>query len=143
MADGFEVLTQDHRNVAQLFAEFESTGDDVIARRICDALVEHTYAEERALYPRLRAELSNGPELAEQAEEEHAAIEHLIARVLETPPPDLRPIMRAMREDVEAHVQEEEQQLFPAMREAGTDAEQLGAELEEAEEKFRLRVTAR
>jgi len=132
MTDGFDLLSEDHREVERLFGEFESTGDDVIARRICTELTAHSAAEERALYPRVREALDDGQQRADQLEDEHAVIANLIARVYETPAENLRPIMGEIKTNVEHHAQEEDQELFPAMRDAGVDADAMGAEVEAA-----------
>jgi hemerythrin superfamily protein len=63
---------------------------------------------------------------------EHAAIGTLIARVYDSPPASLLDLMTELRRDVQAHVESEETELFPAMRESGVDAQELGAALERA-----------
>jgi len=130
MTDLFDALSRDHRDVEQLFARYAETGDDVVAHRICDALTLHTEVEEAVLYPELRRIVDDGDDMANDAEAEHAAIRLLIARVYESPPIDLRPVIDEIRKGVEHHVMIEEGELFPQLREAGADAEALGRKLE-------------
>lgn len=130
MTDVFGALSQDHRDAAHLFDRFEETGDDADAREICDALTLHAEVEEQVLYPELRRIVDDGDDLANDAEAEHAEIKLIIARILESPPPDLRPIIGEMRKVVEHHVTEEERSLFPLLLDAGADSEALSQKLE-------------
>ncbi len=82
--------------------------------------------EEQVLYPELRRIVDDGDDLANVAEDEHGAVRALIARVYEAPPPDLAPLIDEMRQLVERHVESEENDLFPRLRDSGADAEALG-----------------
>jgi hemerythrin superfamily protein len=130
MTDVFEALSQDHRDAAGLFDRYEETGDDADARQICDALTLHAEVEEQVLYPELRRIVDDGDDLANEAEAEHATIRLIIARILESPPPDLRPVIDELRKGVEHHVTEEERTIFPLLLDAGVDADALGRKLE-------------
>jgi hemerythrin superfamily protein len=132
MTDIFESLARDHRDVEKLFARYAETGDDAIAHDICDALTIHTEVEEHALYPELRRIVDDGDDMANVAEAEHAAARVLIARIYETPPIDLRPLVDELRATVEHHVAAEESDLFPRLRESGADAEALGRKADAA-----------
>jgi hemerythrin superfamily protein len=132
MADGFEMLEADHRNVDALFENYLHDNDDVIARDICVALTLHTEIEEAALYPALRRYVDGGDDLADQADLENAAIKTLIARIYDSPPASLVDLMAELRRDVEAHVRSEESELFPSMQEAGVDAQVLGVAVQAA-----------
>lgn len=132
MADGFDLLEADHRRVDGLFENYLHDNDDVIAHDICQALTLHREIEEAALYPALRRYVDGGDDLADEAVSEHSAISMLIARVYDSPPPSLLDLMAEMRRDVQAHVESEESELFPAMRESGVDAQELGGALERA-----------
>src|SRR2546423_7961623 len=46
MADVVELIEHDHREVEQLFADFESSKDAALAIKICDELTKHTFREE-------------------------------------------------------------------------------------------------
>jgi hemerythrin superfamily protein len=132
MADGFEALKQDHREVERLFEQYRQSGDDAVAREICSELSIHTEVEEQVLYPALRERVPDGTAMADRADDEHALVRAHIARVYEAPPPDLRPIVADIERDVKAHVEYEEHELFPAMRAAGVDAEELHRSVEAA-----------
>jgi len=139
MADGYEFLTREHRQVEAMFEQYGQEPDDALAHRIADALTLHAEAEEAALYPQLRRLVDGGDDLADVAENEHAAIKALIARLYEAPPPDLAPLVAEIERDVTAHVRSEEDQIFPAMRDSGVDADTLARALERAEGEASLR----
>jgi hemerythrin superfamily protein len=132
MADGFEILSADHREVEGLFDTYRHDSEDSVAHEICERLSVHTRMEEAALYPALRRYVDGGDDLADTAEQEHAAVKGMIARIYDSPPGELFDLVTEMRHDVERHVESEEAELFPQMREAGVDAGLLGAELEGA-----------
>jgi hemerythrin superfamily protein len=54
--DAIKLLTQDHREVEQLFEQFEKASKDEkkeqIARKICTELKVHAMIEEEIFYPR-------------------------------------------------------------------------------------------
>jgi hemerythrin superfamily protein len=141
VSDGFEVLQAEHREVAQLFDRYQTSPDDHLAHTIFTELTVHAQAEERALYPELRRLVDGGDDLADDAEGEHGAVKALIARAYDSPPPDLAPLVQSIRSDVEAHVQREESEIFPAMRDSGVDAEQLAERLESAKRELEARGT--
>jgi hemerythrin superfamily protein len=139
MADVFELLEQDHRAVERLFARYQEDGEDATAQEIGRELAIHTEIEELVVYPVLR-DLPGGSDLADRAEAEHGAVETLLARMWDSPPADLAELVRAVERQVKAHVDDEEQQVFPLMREHGVDAGRLGRDLEEARDGARHRI---
>ena len=130
MTDLFDALSRDHRDVEHLFARYAETADDVVAHEICEALTLHAEVEEAVLYPELRRIVDDGDDMANVAEAEHGAMRLLIARVYESPPIDLSPLIDELRTDVEHHVTVEEVDLFPLLREAGANAEALGQKVD-------------
>ena len=130
MADGFEILADDHRTVARLFETYVHDNEDSVARELCEHLTLHTTVEEAALYPALRRYVDGGDDLADEAEQEHAAVKTIIARIYDAPPGGPLDLVIELRRDVEQHVEREESELFPKMRDSGVDAERLGAEIE-------------
>jgi hemerythrin superfamily protein len=126
VTDLFESLSSDHREVEGLFTSFADDQDETTARQICDALTLHSEIEQQVLYPEVRRIVDDGDDLANTAEDEHAAIRALIARIYEAPPPDLTQPIDELRALVERHVRAEETDLFRRLREAGADADALG-----------------
>jgi hemerythrin superfamily protein len=132
MPDGFEMLADDHRTVERLFETYRHDNEDSVVREICEHLTSHASVEEAVLYPTLRRYVDGGDDLADAAEQEHGVVKTLIARIYDSPPDDLLGLVTELRRDVEQHVRSEESDLFPQMREAGVDAERLGADIEAA-----------
>jgi hemerythrin superfamily protein len=132
VADGFEYLAEQHREVEQLFRRYAESPDDATVREICAALTAHSVAEEQALYPELRRIVDGGDDLADAAEAQHGVAKTIIARIYDSPPESLGPLVDELERDVTAHVRFEEDELFPAMAESGVDADQLDARLRAA-----------
>ena len=132
MPDAYQLLSDEHREIEKLLSQYDSSPDDATARAIGEALTTHAEIEERLVYPELRRLVDGGDDLADDAQAEHAAVKLLIARMLATPPEDLRPLVEAIGQAVAPHVEQEERTIFPAMQEAGVDAEGLGSRLESA-----------
>jgi hemerythrin superfamily protein len=133
MSDGYEFLTREHRQIEAMFEQYRQQPDDALARRIAEALTLHTEAEETALYPQLRKYVDGGDDLADEAEYEHATVKSQIARLYEAPPADLAALVRGIEQNVGDHVKREEQEIFPAMRESGVDADGLARALERSQ----------
>jgi hemerythrin-like domain-containing protein len=132
MADGFEILSEDHRQVERLFDSYGHDPEESIAHDICARLSVHTRVEEAVLYPALRRYVDGGDDLADVAEQEHAVAKSIIARIDDSPPDRLFDLVAELRTGVEHHIESEESELFPQMRESGVDAGLLGAEIEGA-----------
>jgi hemerythrin superfamily protein len=137
--DATLLLQRDHREVKQLFKDFEklskkeSPADDrqALAERICMLLTVHAEIEEEAFYPAAR-EAGVDSHLLDEAEVEHASAKELIAQIRSMSPDeelyDAKVIV--LGEYVDHHVQEEEGEMFPKCRKSDMDLEELAAELE-------------
>ncbi len=132
MADGFAMLEHDHRAVGEMFDDYEQGGDPALARQICFELTVHGEIEEQVLYPALREFGDKTSELSDHAEEAHDDIERTIGRIELAEPDAVAGLVATLRTTVEDHVREEEEDMFPTMRDLGVDAEKLGRDLEAA-----------
>ncbi len=144
MADGFAMLEHDHRAVEELFDDYEQRGDAALARQICFELMVHGEIEEEVLYPALRDFGDKTSQPSDVGEEAHARIAQTIGRIERAAPNHVLWLMRTLRSTVEAHVREEEEAIFPTMRDLGVDPVKLGRDLEAAkgEAVTRVRGTA-
>jgi hemerythrin superfamily protein len=135
MTDVIELLEHDHREVEQMFAEFEGTDSAEEKRAIADKiiieLVRHSEAEEQAVYPAMARKIDGGKALVEDEITEHSAAEKIMKDVdgLDAGDPKLVVLMGQLKAAILQHVQEEEGEAFPKFREATTDdeREKLGA----------------
>jgi hemerythrin-like domain-containing protein len=137
--DAISLLMQDHRTVDQLFERFEGSTDPAERRQLVDRMIEelsvHAAIEEQELYPLMRRVFPDG-EPVEHAEHEHAEAKALLAVLAKLEATDERfeTLVSELIDDVRHHVEEEESDLFPQMRDAVADAElaELGERLERA-----------
>jgi iron-sulfur cluster repair protein YtfE (RIC family) len=137
MANIIELLEKDHREVEQLFGDFESSKDAAIAERICDELTKHTYGEERSVYPLLAERITDGHKLTTEAIDEHKEARQVIGRIRNTADEaHLAELMTELKSAIEHHVQEEETQVLPRAREqlSPNELENMGHAFEETKE---------
>jgi hemerythrin-like domain-containing protein len=135
MPDIITLIERDHREVEELFAKFSQTGDSSAATQICDELDRHTRAEEEAVYPVIASEVSGGKAMEKEATEEHEEARQLIGRVRRTSDPEhLSELMTQLEQAINHHVEEEEQEILPKLRDAVDRArlDEMGADFEAA-----------
>lgn len=139
MPDPIAMLEQDHRKVEALFAEWQKTQDAAVAEQICTELTVHAEVEEQSVYPVLADQVPQGDDLEEEAEHEHAEAKALITQIQQAgyTGPQVATAMEQLISGVNHHVQEEEGEIFPKMRESipqdrleaiGTEAERIKKE---------------
>ncbi|MEV4115275.1 hemerythrin domain-containing protein [Nonomuraea sp. NPDC049695] len=140
--DVIEVLVTDHREVEQLFGELEqmvgSIGEQAktLAEKVVIELVRHSIAEEQYLYPAVREHVPGGDKLADQEISEHAEAERTMKRLegLEPGEREFWPTMELLMSQIRNHVREEENDLFPRLRQACSPEQltELGGKVEAA-----------
>ncbi len=140
-ADAIELLMRDHREVEQLFHQYEAAGQDdgvstYAAEKIVTELSIHAAVEEQILYPLLRRADPNQSGLIDHSLEEHQEVKTLLDKVDGKPAndPDVRQVFGQIKSAVEEHVSEEEGKLFPALRDHVKQDElmQLGEMMDKA-----------
>jgi hemerythrin superfamily protein len=132
--DGFTWLEQEHREIDEQFQMFLRDNEEPVVRELCEHLTRHSNTEDAALYPVLRRYVDGGDDLADRAQQEHAAIATIVSELYQSTPPDrLLDQVTQLRDAVTAHVEFEESELFPAMRACGVDAGQLLVALQDAD----------
>ncbi|MCS0631917.1 hemerythrin domain-containing protein [Telluria mixta] len=136
--DAIALLTADHREVAEMFEQFEQLGDrattskEKLKDKICKALIAHTTIEEEFFYPAVRAaKVEEGEDMVDEAIVEHASAKDLIKQLQEMQPDDdlYDAKVKVLSEQIEHHVQEEEKEMFPKAKKAGLDLLALGQEM--------------
>lgn len=140
--DAIEMLEQDHRKVEALFAEFEDSDDKReqrrIARQICAELDVHARLEEQLFYPEAKQEVKDVKSDINEGIVEHQAVKRLVLEISRMSAGDefFEPKVTVLKEFVEHHVKEEENEIFPRLREEGLDVQDLGRRM--AQRKPRL-----
>lgn len=142
------LLKQEHGNVEELFRRFETTKPDDVEElaRVRDLIVEHlsrhAAVEEQVFYPTVMARLTEkqGEEEAFpvlEGLEEHHVVKWTLSELEKMAPtqPRFRPKMKVLIESVRHHVEEEENEMFPQVRDAFTVEElnNLGERMETVE----------
>jgi hemerythrin superfamily protein len=136
MADGYAELEQDHRTIEEQFQAVASDTESPSVRGLAEALTRHSQLEEAALYPALRKWVDGGDDLADRAQQEHAQIATMVAELSQSVTPErLGELVASLQDVVSGHVNFEESEIFPAMREAGVDAEHVARNLHENEQR--------
>jgi hemerythrin superfamily protein len=131
-----QLLKADHEEVKVLFDEFEDTDEPleraVVANRLKGLLTVHATIEEELFYPALREALDDeAAQLLEEATVEHETAREIIAKLDAGSPEEPRyaALVKVLGEYVRHHVDEEEDEIFPRVREARLDQASLAAAL--------------
>jgi hemerythrin superfamily protein len=148
--DAITLLKQDHKTVKGLFSQFEKTSDGArrqeIVAEIIRELTVHAEIEEEVFYPAARQEVPDVEDDVLESYEEHRVAVWMMEQLEGLSPDDERYEARVMvfKEIVEHHVEEEEEQWFPKVREdlGRKELGALGAALEEAKARRGMTVTA-
>jgi hemerythrin-like domain-containing protein len=143
--DAIVLLKNDHKEIRRLFREFEQAGDDATKTkgRLVDQIIEiltvHTYIENEVMYPRVRELLPDLEDDVLESYEEHHVADVLVMELYGMTPDVERFDAKTtvLIENVRHHIEEEEEEWFPQVREGlGRKAlQEIGAEMEEARKK--------
>jgi hemerythrin-like domain-containing protein len=144
-SDAIVILKEDHKAIRQLFRKFEHAGDGAEATKarlvdqILEALTVHTYIENEVMYPAIRERIPEIDDDILESYEEHHVADVLCMELAPMSPDNERfdAKVTVLIESVEHHIEEEEEEWFPKVREAlgRKPLQELGAELEAAREK--------
>ncbi|ACT51808.1 hemerythrin domain-containing protein [Methylovorus glucosotrophus] len=135
--DVIEQLVDDHKNVKKLFKQYSKLaekedieGKTLVANQICLELTVHARVEEEIFYPAARAAIHDD-DLLNEAVVEHSTAKSLIGQIQSMNPSD--PMydakMTVLSEYIDHHVEEEETEMFPKVKKAKVDLEELEAEV--------------
>lgn len=137
--DALHILSEDHKNVIDMFEEFELLKEDasadeeekqMLVESTCAELTIHAQVEEEIFYPAARDAIDD-MNLLDEAEVEHASARQLITELAAMQPDDdlYDAKFTVLGEYVKHHIQEEEKQLFPKIKKANIDLDELGEEI--------------
>jgi hemerythrin-like domain-containing protein len=116
--DALALLRAEHHEITQLFQKQARTKSRKIKRQlaahVCAALEKHAQVEETIFYPVFAyAADDEGKVLVENALQEHQTVRDLMAELEETDEEAFDAQFCALRTHVDAHIQDEEQRMFP------------------------------
>jgi len=139
--DAFSLLKADHRKVEKLFSQLESASGQAKMRvfeQIKTELELHTHIEEKFFYPALEKPKQTH-ELTLEAYEEHDVVKKLLQQMsrAKSATEEWEAQGKVLQENVEHHVEEEENELFPKAEAALSeeDIETLGEQMEAEKER--------
>jgi hemerythrin-like domain-containing protein len=124
--DAIVLLKEDHKEVKRLFREFEQAGENAhvrkgeIVKKIIEQLTIHTYIENEVMYPEVRKLVPDIEDDILESYEEHHVADVLCFELWAMKPEhdhfDAKTTV--LIESVEHHIEEEENEWFPKVREA-------------------------
>jgi hemerythrin superfamily protein len=144
-SDAIVLLKADHKQIRRLFRQFQAAGDRAVktkarlAGKIIELLTVHTYIENEVMYPRVRELLPEVEDDVLESYEEHHVADVLVMELAALKPGDERFEAKTtvLIENVTHHMDEEEQDWFPKVRQGlgRTTLQELGVALQEAKKR--------
>lgn len=138
--DAIVILKGDHKEIREVFRTFERAGDDAEATkgklvdRMIELLTVHTYLENEVMYPRVRELLPDLEDDILESYEEHHVADVLVTELASMKPSDERFTAKTtvLIENVRHHIEEEEEEWFPKVREqlGRKQLQEIGAEMQ-------------
>ncbi len=138
--DAIVLLKNDHKEIRKAFTDFERAGENATAAkgqivdRIIELLTVHTYLENEVMYPRVRELLPEVEDDVLESYEEHHVADLLVVELAALKPDHERFDAKTtvLIENVRHHIEEEEEEWFPQVREGLSRKvlQAIGAEME-------------
>jgi len=143
--DAIVLLKDDHKLIKKTFAAFEKAGENAhaekgrLVEKMIELLTAHTYIENEVMYPRVRELLPDLEDDVLESYEEHHVADVLVMELVGMKPDAERFDAKTtvLIENVRHHIDEEEQEWFPKVRDGlGRKVlQEIGAEMAEAKKK--------
>ena len=143
--DAIVLLKTDHKDIREQFRRFQQAGENAaaekggIVEKIIELLTVHTYIENEVMYPEVRRLLPDLEDDVLESYEEHHVADLLVAELAAMTPDAERFDAKTtvLIENVSHHMDEEEQDWFPKVREglSRKQLQDLGANMEIARKK--------
>jgi hemerythrin superfamily protein len=139
--DAIELLTRDHRTVEELFGRF-SGGDELTRRRTAEDIIRalsiHAAIEETHFYPTVCREVPQTEGMVDHGMREHQEAKEILARLDgmtdKAHTKAFAGKVKRLERLIADHVEEEEKELFPKVREGMTKTklDELGTAMNRA-----------
>ena len=138
----YELLMADHQKVKALLEKIEDTEDikeaKELFKEVHSELKAHSEAEQKAFYDKLKSD-ENSKDMIFEAEEEHAIVSNLMKEASQTRNAErFMAKMKVLKDLVEHHVKEEENEIFPSSKNYvdDVDAEEMGKKFQKLKDRF-------
>jgi hemerythrin superfamily protein len=131
-----KALLRDHEMVRKLAHSYLNSSDMAVKKQAATQLLQaihmHSRLEESAFYPNVR---QVAPDIIGHFEQDHLKVDDLLATLQGMTPdePRAEPLMREMLNAVLSHIEEEENDLFPRLRQAKLDMTDIGLQMQSLE----------
>lgn len=136
-------LTKEHREAEQLMQKLKGggTGQEQTRDKLAEALQIHMQIEEEVMYPFMQRALPDGKKLVEEAEQEHQEARQALEQLVSAQPgtAEFEQALTTLEQGVTHHVEEEEGEIFPKLRQAVDESQlvEVGEELTTFEEQLK------
>jgi hypothetical protein len=137
--NGSEVLTEQHRDLQELFRRVSQPDEDrrAVLKEIVLTLAAHVAMEKEVLVPALKERVGDSDTLVARLEADHDQIEHILTLLerRKTNSPDVPDMVTELLDVTDRHVREADSNLLPALRTSmdGVALDELGETMESDE----------
>lgn len=146
--DVLDLIKAEHRQVETLFSEIESADEThklyQCFNQLFNALNIHAEVEEQTFYPAIR-HCQDTEELVDAAQEDHDEAKEILEELESLSPTsaEFKQKIRELKQVIQQHVQEEENEVFSQVRECMSlkEREQLCNEFEAAKSKLQSEMS--
>ena len=141
MPNATQMIRQDHKKVEGLFKKFEQTKGAQAKRRLAEnAMAElevHAALEEEIFYPAVKKEVEDGS-MVQEAIEEHQTVKQLISELkgMDEADEEFESQFSQLVENVQHHVEEEENEMLPKVEESELDLNSLGQQMSQRKQEM-------
>ena len=136
--DALTLLIKDHDNVKAMFKKYDRLAEqnaraderNSLAALICAELTIHAQIEEEIFYPAVRRVLKDD-DLIDEALVEHSSAKELISQLADMDAKDklFDAKVKVLGEQIDHHVEEEQNEMFPKVKKSDLDLDDLGERL--------------
>ena len=147
--DAIAMLIADHKKAQKAFKDFEKLKEgnskrarSEIVRQTCTDLTIHTKLEEEIFYPAARKAIKD-TDLMDEATVEHAGAKQLIAQLESMQPGDdlYDAKFTVLGENVNHHIREEQNEMFPKVRKTRLDLNALGEQMAQRKAELQAQIS--
>ena len=141
MPNATQMIRQDHKKVEGLFKKFQQTKGAQAKRRLAEnAMAElevHAALEEEIFYPAVKKEVDDGS-MVQEAIEEHQTVKQLISELkgMDEADEEFESQFSQLVENVQHHVEEEENEMLPKVEESDLDLNSLGRQMSQRKQEL-------
>lgn len=138
--NALDLLKKDHQRISDLFADAKTYTDmKRLFQSIRSELEMHAHMEETLFYPEYQKR-ETLKDLVQDAKAQHALIKELLQDLTNQDGPEFENSFQALMAEVQLHITEEENEIFPQVRSVidGPDLGELGEELETDKLEYQL-----